>query len=89
MKKERSALTEISVSEMIKFAYFTANFPPYSITKCFEDEGDMMLDHILKKLHPSEGYSFITCGDFMRFFFDLDRTHQEKLCRWIINNYNI
>lgn len=74
------------VHAMIKLAYFTANFPPDFINKCFGDEGTMMVEHISLKLRSTDGHC-TSMGDFMRFFMELDSSHKEKLCAWIMNNY--
>ncbi|MDD4972510.1 MAG: hypothetical protein PHT07_24020 [Paludibacter sp.] len=70
---------------VINFAYFTANFPPNFIEKCWEDQPEYMIKHIKAKLKSSSGCIYIQ--DFIKFFFDLDRGNQVKLVEWIDKNY--
>jgi hypothetical protein len=74
-----------NAESVVNFAYFTANFPPDFIKKCWADD-DHLIDHISHKLRSSDG-SMISMGDFMRFFMELDKKNQIKLSNWIENNY--
>jgi hypothetical protein len=73
---------------IINFAYFTANFPSNFIKECWKEDGQIKIDHLTKKLVSYKETGFISIGSFMNFFFDLDRTNQEKLVLWIDKNYS-
>lgn len=72
---------------IINFAYFTANFSNDFIIICWKDE-PYLVDHLTNKfLSFANDSGCITCGGFIRFFFELDRENQIKLANWITDNY--
>ena len=72
---------------MINFAYFTANFTYNFINECWKD--DPIMEHIMEKFVSTAGDGVcVSCGDFLRFFFGLDKENQTKLVNWIDANYN-
>ena len=73
---------------IINFAYFTANFPSNFIKECWIEDGQIKIDHLTKKLVSYKETGFISVGSFIKFFFDLDRTNQEKLVLWINEHYS-
>lgn len=73
---------------IINFAYFTANFHHDFIEKCWNDN-ELLRKHLRSKFNSYDKETgFISVGDFMKFFFDLDRTNQERLVLWINDNYD-
>lgn len=70
---------------IINFAYFTANFPHDFISKCWENNPS--LGNHLKNKFVSKNGQFISCGDFMSWFLNLDVGNQNKLLNWIDDNY--
>lgn len=77
---------EMKIKAMINFAYFTANFPHNFIEMCWADDSHL-IDHLNTKFMAKVKGSFVSVGDFMSFFFDLDRENQRKLAEWIELNY--
>lgn len=72
---------------IINFAYFTANFTYGFIDQCWKDEPHL-IDHLKTKfISKSQDGIAINCGDFIHFFFELDRGNQVKLANWIDENY--
>lgn len=71
---------------VLNFAYFTANFPSNFIDKCWEND-QWLIPHLKEKLKPASGNCFISKGDFMDFFMELDRKNQIRLMDWITDNY--
>jgi hypothetical protein len=75
----------ISVSAIINFAYFTANFPSDFIERCFEVN---LAKHLREKLTGySDGGNFVSTGNFIKLFLNLSRGNQIILSKWIHNNY--
>ena len=73
---------------VINFCYFTANFPYTFIADVWKDEG-YLLEHINQKmLKIIAGKNYISPGDIMKFFFELDHENQVKLVEWIEANYH-
>jgi hypothetical protein len=78
-----------NVNAMIKFAYFTANFPHDFIEKCWADE-NWLVEHLKTKMETYtflDGKGYVTFNVFMNFFLNLDNGNQVKLCKWINENY--
>jgi len=70
---------------VLDFAYFAANFPHDFIEKCWKNSS---MKHHLKSKLKSSNDRFISTGDFMNFFFNLDQSNQIQLINWIDENYN-
>ena len=71
---------------IINFAYFTANFPHNFIEKCWENDS-YLINHLHDKLITKAENGMISCGSFIRWFFELDRENQIQLTEWINTNY--
>jgi hypothetical protein len=76
--------TEYSI---INFAYFTANFTPNFIAKCWADD-EHLINHLETKFMSEAKNGFMSIQGFMNFFFNLDRENQTKLVLWINENYS-
>lgn len=72
---------------VLNFAYFTANFKPKFVEKCWADDPHI-IEHLNSKFLSKSNGSFIDMGGFMRFFMDLDKKNQEKFIIWINENYH-
>ena len=72
---------------IINFVYFTANFNYTFIDECWKDE-PFLIDHLKGKFISKSGDGVcVNCGDFIHWFFELDRDNQLKLSNWINDNY--
>ncbi len=72
----------------INFAYFTANFTPDFIQKCWAGN-PVLIEHLtFKFLSKSNNSCFITMGGFMEFFMELSDNNKRQLVDWIDLNYN-
>lgn len=82
-KIEKFELTEA----VLNFVFFTANFTPKFIEKCWADNPHL-IEHLKSKLYSKSNGGCIDMGGFMRFFMDMDKENMEKLIIWIDENYN-
>ena len=64
-----------------KWVLFGYNYPYNFIEKCWSDENDMLINHLMYKFED-ECYS-----NMNRFFTELDTKNQEKLVNWVFENY--
>lgn len=71
---------------VLNFTYFTANFPPTFIDECWKGES-WLIEHIKTKFKPAQGSGFMSKGDFMNWFMELDEKNKIKLLNWIDENY--
>lgn len=74
------------VTAMINLAYFAANFDHEFIEKCWGDVPHLV-QHLTDKFLSHASGRVINAGAFMKFFFELSRENQIKLCQWIDENY--
>ena len=75
------------VTDIVKrFTMFTFNFPSGFIGMVWSDE-PRMAEHLNNKFINISDNSFVSSGDFMRWFVELDGGNQSKLITWIDENY--
>lgn len=67
------------IDGQINLLYFLKNFPHDFISKCW-NENKTVSNHFISKLHLYEGNAF-------KLFFELSRDNQEKLIKYVDENY--
>ena len=85
-----TTLEKASAVAMIKFAYFTANFPMGFINKVWADSPSMA-NHLNEKLTyymRIREATYVSYEVFMTWFVNLDGGNQFKLCLWIEENFS-
>lgn len=73
------------IKSIINFNYFMLNFSHDFIEKCWKDETDDTIKHIVSKFKSF--YEKKGTGLVPFFFCDLDADNQRKLAKWINENY--
>lgn len=81
MSEVRVKDKELQMKAMLKYIFFTFNWPENWIKKCFANEGEVMIAHLQEKWENKD------CN-FNRFFVELDASRQREMLDWIVENYH-
>ena len=64
-----------------KWTLFGFNYPQDFIQRCWADENEMFIEHLINK------FKYRCENNITLFYCELDSENQEKLVNWVFENY--